>query len=546
MAPNTIWEQNRRAADHFSWNKGRHALKLGTELSYLQVDRRTVSFVDGAFGFNGQNAGTAPGVLPSELSRLTWADFILDLPSRVFLGYNPATRGASGTYPRIRYRNWNAFVTDDWKLTPTLTMNIGLRMEHFSRLYDKNGQTRNFDFSTLSLYPAPYTSAPLNDPITNWAPRIGFAWRPFGGASTVVRTGYGIFYNFGMVNTWVPNLATNPPNNLSIQQFNLPGQVLINMATADQASALAISNAIYAVQPHAKSYAQNWNFNIQRALPKSVILEVGYAGSKSTHFDQPHGLNLYVPGTTVRQYPQYGGITYYSYDVAGSYNGLLTKVEKRFSGGLTFVQTYTWSKTMFDNFACCGTTWGSNPFNYRAEKGRAEWDVRHRSTSAWLYELPFFKGKRNFTGQLLGGWQVNGTMTIATGMPLNILQSALPVQDGCPGCGYRPDLVGNPHLDNPSVQKWFNTAAFATANGHYGNAGRNILTNPGLFDIDFSVFKNFPITESKTIQFRWENYNFTNTPPLNAPDGTLGSGSFGRITTAGNGREMQFALRFQF
>jgi hypothetical protein len=314
----------------------------------------------------------------------------------------------------------------------------------------------------------------------------------------------------------------------------------------DQASALAIGSAIYAVQPHAKSYAQNWNFNIQRALPKSVILEVGYAGSKSTHFDQPHGLNLYVPGTTVRQYPRFGAITYYSYDVAGSYQGLLTKAEKRLSGGFTFVQTYTWSKTMFDNFACCGTTWGSNPFNYRAEKGLAEWDVRHRSTSAWLYELPFFKGKRNFAGQLVGGWQVNGTMTIATGMPLNILQSAVPVQDGCPGCGYRPDLAGNPHLDHPSVQKWLNTAAFATASGHYGNAGRNILTNPGLFDIDFSVFKNFPITESKSIQFRWENYNFTNTPPLNAPDGSLGSGAFGRITTAGNGREMQFALRFQF
>ena len=358
--------------------------------------------------------------------------------------------------------------------------------------------------------------------------------------------GYGIFYNFGMVNAWVPNLALNPPNNQNINQTLLPGQVIINMSTADQASQRAVSSAVYATQTNAKSYAQQWNFNIQHLFGESIIFEIGYSGSKSTHFDRVHPLNLYTPGTTTRPLPQYGQITYYPYDAAGNYHGLLTKLEKRFSAGITFIQTYTWSKTLFDNWACCGTTWLNNPFNSRAEKGLAEWDIRHRSTTAWLYQLPFYRGNRSFVGQVLGGWQVNGTMAIATGMPLYVMNGVVPVQDGCNQCGYRPDLLGDPKLSNPTVERWFDTSAFAVARGHYGNAGRNIVSNPGRFNIDFSVFKNFPITETKSLQFRWESYNFTNTPPLGMPGATAGTATFGQITSAEQSREMQFGLRFQF
>jgi hypothetical protein len=165
-----------------------------------------------------------------------------------------------------------------------------------------------------------------------------------------------------------------------------------------------------------------------------------------------------------------------------------------------------------------------------------------------LYELPFFAERRSFIGQLFGGWQLNGVLTLETGMPMHPTQNLKPIDDGCPRCNHRPDRIADGRLEaeERTLQRWFDTSAFLTARGHYGNSGRNILTAPGLVNVDFAVFKNFPITETKSIQFRWENYNFTNTPPFNPPTLEISSGNFGRITSAGLGREMQFALRFQF
>jgi hypothetical protein len=259
-------------------------------------------------------------------------------------------------------------------------------------------------------------------------------------------------------------------------------------------------------------------------------------------------VNPYRPGTTERIYAGWGPIENISLDAAGNYHGLLTKLEKRFSRGFTFIQTYTLSKAMFDSYACCGAQRHNNPYDWSLDKGLSESDQRHRATSAWLYELPFFAGRRDFAGQLLGGWQLNGVLVMETGMPMHPTQNLKPVDDGCPRCTHRPDRIADGRLssDERTLQRWFDTSAFATARGHYGNSGRNILTAPGLVNMDFAVFKNFPITETKSIQFRWENYNFTNTPPFNPPTLEISSGNFGRITSAGLGREMQFALRFEF
>ncbi|HZO53829.1 MAG TPA: hypothetical protein VFB63_14025, partial [Bryobacteraceae bacterium] len=224
------------------------------------------------------------------------------------------------------------------------------------------------------------------------------------------------------------------------------------------------------------------------------------------------------------------------------------KAEKRMAQGITFLQTYTWSKTMFDSFACCGAQRHNNPYAWKLEKGLAESDQRHRATTAFLWELPFYRGKRDLRGQLLGGWQLNGSLNLETGLPMHPTQSVAPIDDGCPRCNRRPDRLSDGNLDSSqrTLQKWFDTSAFLLARGHYGNSGRNVLFAPGLTNLDFAVFKNFPIGERKEIQFRWENYNFTNTPAFNPPTLEISSGNFGRITSAGLGREMQFGLRFQF
>jgi len=241
------------------------------------------------------------------------------------------------------------------------------------------------------LYPEVATRGPLNDPSkTLFAPRIGLAWRPFSGNETVVRLGYGIFYNVNMMNMFVPALAANPPNNLNINELNTAGTVRIRMANADQAANLNINSEINSADPtRGVGDVQQWNLNIQRMLPFSILGEIAYVGSKSSHFDSPRTVNPYVPGTTRRIYPDWGPIENISLDAAGTYHGLLLKAEKRFSAGLTFLQTYTFSKTMFDSFACCGAQRHNNPYAWALEKGLGETDQRHRATSSWSYELPF-------------------------------------------------------------------------------------------------------------------------------------------------------------
>ncbi len=549
---NTIWDESRQIANYITINRGSHSIKAGTDFTMLRLDRRTVSFVKGAFDFSGIHSGTSSSVTAAERGRLAWADFLLDQPQQVRLGFieNLPAGQDPGTFPRTRFWRSHWYLVDDWKVTPRLTMNLGLRYEYNSAIEDIGGQSRNFDFSRQMLFPEVGKRGPLNNPSkTNFAPRIGLAWRPFGGTNTVVRAGYGIFYNVNMMNMFVPALAANPPNNANINELNTAGNVRISMRNADQAKNLNINSEINSADTErGVGDVQQWNFNVQRLLGRSITVEVGYVGSKSSHFDSPRTVNPYVPGTTRRIYPDWGPIENISLDAAGTYHGLLTKLEKRFSQGFTFIQTYTLSKSLFDSFACCGAQRHNNPYEWRLEKGLAEHDQRHRSTSAWLYELPFFAGRRNLTGQLLGGWQLNGVLILETGMPMHPLQSLKPIDDGCPRCDHRPDRLSDGRLsgDERTLQRWFDTSAFAVARGHYGNSGRNILTAPGLANLDFAVFKNFPITETKSIQFRWENYNFTNTPSFNPPTLQISSGNFGRITSAGFGREMQFALRFEF
>jgi hypothetical protein len=227
-----------------------------------------------------------------------------------------------------------------------------------------------------------------------------------------------------------------------------------------------------------------------------MLLEVDYVGSKSTHFDRPAEYNLInvLAGQTARPLPQWSDIEFINTDASGTYEGLITKVEKRTSQGLTFLATYTFSKTMFDSFAGNGANRLSNPFDAKSEKGLAETDQRHRVTTSVLYELPVFRAQKGLVGHVLGGWQANGVFTFETGLPMYPIQPTEPIADGCPRCNPRPDRLadGNLPSDQRSLQRWFDTSAFKIATGHYGTSGRNILTAPGLTNLDFSLFQEYP------------------------------------------------------
>ncbi|MDQ2900236.1 MAG: hypothetical protein M3Y07_10590, partial [Acidobacteriota bacterium] len=541
-APNTIWDENRRLADTFSFTRGAHSMKAGIDYQHILVRRQTFTFVTGAFDFTGSQSGSA------------WADFLLDWPNQVreavpaFPGIRPGEQ-----YSRLFGWRLHSFFTDDWKVTPKLTVSMGLRWELNSPIRDIRGLTSNFDFSTQRLYPPPGVSRYLY----NWnyrhlAPRLGVAWRPFGGDRTVVRASYGVFYNVNMWNN-IQVMTINPPFNISINQLNPAGQPLITLANSNQATNITgktTPEVLGVPQDYTLGNAQQWTLSVQRALPYDMLFGVDYVGSKSTHFDRPAEYNVInaLAGQTSRPLPQWGDIEFIDTDASGTYEGLVGKAEKRTSQGLTFLFTYTWSKTLFDSFAGNGANRLSNPFDARAEKGLGETDIRHRVTTSVLYELPFFRGRTGLLASVFGGWQTNGVFTWQTGLPVYPIQTTFPVADGCPRCNPRPDRLGDGNLpsDRRTLQRWFDTSAFKIAAGHYGNAGRNILTAPGLTNLDYSLFKNFHVTETKRIQFRWEMYNATNTPPFAFPGITIGSGTFGQVTGAGLGRVMQFGSRYEF
>ncbi len=542
VAPNTIWDENRRVADTFSFTHGAHSMKAGIDFQHILLRRQTFTFVEGSFGFTGSQSGSA------------FADFLLDWPNQI----QEAVTALPGIRPGEQFTRlfgWrlHSFFTDDWKVTPRLTVSMGLRWELNSPIRDIRGLTPNFDLTTGQIFPTPGTTGNLyNWDYHHFAPRLGLAWRPFGGDKTVIRSSYGVFYNVNMWNN-LTVMTINPPFNISINQLNTPGNPVFTMANADQATSITgktTPEVLGVPRDYTLGNVQQWTFTVQRALPRDMLLEVDYVGSKSTHFDRPSEYNLInvQAGQTARALSQWGDVEFIDTDASGTYEGLVTKVEKRMSQGLTFLFTYTYSKALFDSFAGNGANRLSDPFDARAEKGLAESDIRNRVTSSALYELPFFRGQSGLAAQLLGGWQANGVLVAQTGMPIYPIQATEPIADGCPRCNPRPDRLANGNLSSSqrTLQEWFDTSAFQIAVGHYGNSGRNILSAPGLTNLDFSLFKNFRVSESKRFQFRWEMYNATNTPAFNAPGLTIGTGTFGQVTSSGVGRVMQFGLRFEF
>ncbi len=553
---NQIWDESRMIADHVSFIKGDHSIKMGAEYNLVRTARRTIQFANGDFSFNGVHSGAG------------FADFLLDQPNRVRLGNIPGEANA-GTFPDFEYWRLHPYVQDEWKVTPNLTLNLGLRWEYNSPFVDDRGESRNFDKATGLLFPQPGTARfALNDVSkNNWAPRFGIAWRPLGGTDFVIRTGYGIFYNVNMINNFVPILAANPPGTLRIEEVSLARRPVITMATADQAQNRLLQSSVSgAATDNTVGFVQQWNLNIQKSLPWSLVGEIGYSGSKSDHFDNPAEYNAFLPNTIgtanpTRPYSGFSSIEIHDNAASGTYHGLLTKLEKRFSGGLTFLQTYTYSKVMFDSRACCGAERPNNPWDRRTgERGRGDFDITHRTTTAFLWELPFGNNLRGAAKHIVGGWQVNGVLVLATGLPVHPNQGRTDPTpgDGCSRCNRRPYRLGDGNLSGSerTLDRWFDTSAFAFASPEsrialgrslYGDTGRSILEEPGRAGLDFSIFKNIVFSEEgHTIQLRWEMYNATNTPPFLTPQLNIQSGNYGRITSALAGREMQLGLRWQF
>jgi hypothetical protein len=526
--------------DNATWSRGRHLVKFGFDSRIIQQnayrDVQSRGFID----FTGELIGNSL--------------------EELLLGAPTESGGATMNNPEhLRTHSYNFFVNDTWRIRPDFTLTLGLRYEYNSPGVDAANRANVYNPATGALVPVGVGGFPrsgYNPDYNNFAPQLGLAWSPGGRGNTVIRAAYGIHYDQS-------SLAISEGLYFSAPYYNLnvyyPIEGLYNLSLSNPfpndfpypypASATAFERNLRT------PYIQQWNFGIQRRLGQSRVAEIDYVGSKGTRLIDSRNINQAAPSTNPEALPpnpNFADVDIIESNANSIYHSLQARFEQRLSKGLSVLASYTYSKSIDDASGFFSTTgdpnFPQNSYDLSAERGRSDFDIRQRLTLSYAYDLPIAKGHR-----YLGGWQSFGVLTFQTGQPFTVML----VEDndnsntGFSNLGYgannRPDVVGNPHLSNPGAQEWFNTNAFAVAPyGTFGNAGRNILSGPGLATIDFSIVKNTHITERLNAQFRAEFFNLLNHTNFNLPDNFLGDSTFGQITSAQDPRRLQLALKFLF
>lgn len=442
----------------------------------------------------------------------------------------------------------------------------------------------------------------------NFGPRFGFAYRPFGGTRTVVRGGYGIFYDT------VPMILTedtieNWPyviedqQDLGILQNGLPpaegffGFLIPNpgLNTFSSPGVAAFFPGPNVFSPDFRNaYVQSWNFGVQRELPGNMVVEIAYAGNKGTRLNRRQNTNTAEPlgigavigdltnDPTVRTdigngrnqfrrlvpiavqngiiVPQ-SNIFETTSTAFSNYHGVQMRLEKRYSSGVTFITTYTFSKAIsdasgFDDGGDAGT--GNriqNILDLKADKGLADGDHRHRFTTAWVWDLPFGRNSRGLLKSLIGGWGIDGIATLQSGYPITVRRSGDPGSIGTEGA-LRPDLVCNPNLSpsEQTVARFFDTSCFVAPESlisgdvRFGTAGHTTVEGPGIINFDISARKVTALTERVSLEFRAEFFNSFNHPNWLLTGGSrdFGNSAFGTINGVADPRIIQFGLKLKF
>jgi hypothetical protein len=528
------------------WTKGKHSFKFGGDYrKFLSTNLQTS---------NGRGSLSFTGSAPGPTSGYPLADLLLGLPTT-------SSRNPYSPWFYNRLGSTSAFVQDDYKMSPTLTLNIGLRYEFEGVVSEKYGQMSSFDPTVpgggLRVEDQNGLGNTLYKPnYKNFAPRFGFAWQPLHDAKTVVRGGYGIFYNQTTTLNGYYTLATNAPFR-NPQTFTattaIPIQIDVN---AFPAALNANSNTATGINPYfPTAYAQQWNLDIERQLGQNLLLDVGYRGSKGTDLPLSYNPNEPPPGTgnAGRPYQNFGNITYYVDDGNSSFNSLIAKLDKKLSHGLSFLVSYTYGKSIDEGG---GTASGSdasggvqNSYNrFEGQRGLSDFDVRHRLVLSPIWNLPFGLANKTLSDKIIGGWQFSGIFQFQTGRPFTPNESGNISLTG--QSSDRPNVVVgcNVNAVTQTVTEWFNTACFSLPpSGTFGDAGRNILTAPGLVTLDFAIARVFTITERMHLQFRGEAFNIANHPNFQQPNATQNSPSDGKITaTSVDNREIQLAMKLIF
>lgn len=544
-------------ADSILWTRGHHSLKFGADILHDQFNVNSTARSRGIYQFASLSA----------LLQAQPASFDSIVGSYVNQGFRESFFGF--------------YIQDDYRMRSNLTWNLGLRYEFFTNPTEVKGRFGNLDDPSATQIRVGNPLFGHNPSLKDFAPRIGFAWSPFGTSKTSIRGGAGMFYDL-----------IQPSLYFAFPQFNVPFFPRVTLARPSFPDAVTSITNLNSIVPGLwvafdpkQSYVMQYNLSIQQEIAPQTVVTVGYQGSHGTHLSRfldgniaiPQRVNgqFFFPVGAQRRNAAWGQMRAYTWDANSFYNAFRFGLQRRFSGGLQFQSAYTHGRSIddsssvgpFDGVVISPN--GTTTFyeDHKFDRGPSSFDVRNVWNFNSTYELPFGTGRRfgqnltGFAGKLVGGWQLSGIATLATGFPQNLLISfdnsrsarAIDIPDRPnlnPGASNNPVLAGG---RNPI--QYFDPTAFSVAPaGFLGNLGRGSVVGPGVATVDFSLVKNTEVREGTTVQFRAEMFNALNRANFGIPSSVIftsatgpASGTAGRITTTTTtARQIQFALKIIF
>jgi hypothetical protein len=586
--PSFTWQ------DNFTWTTGRHEFKFGGLYSSEHKNENAGGpNTNGFFNFNGNRSGNS--------SATAFADFLLGAPSSY-------TEDQTDVRVHVSYKAFEWYAQDNWKVTPRLTVTLGLRWSYFANpsddlnvlvsflpgrwdpskapklnpngtlVTDANGNVIGdryngliFPKGVLAGHDSPWGNKVQNDSYTNFGPRIGFAFDPSGKGLWAFRGGYGIYYDRSLVGIIEQNGFSDPLVNATV---NIDNPTFTDPHAGLARNAVSPLGITSVGTPFIVPQTQQWNLNVQRNLFSGTLVQVAYAGSAGNHQLRDIPINrpalnaaAAVGGVQnlVRPYQGYASINDRETRSSSRYHALQVLFRHTMSRWLTANVSYTWSRVMTDSSADRGES-PQDISNLRAEKAPASYDRTQVLTPSLVWSIPYGKTWRAPLRLVAGGWEVASIMNFWTGVPLTVTQSGDPYFTGAT---YRPDVIGTPAIhnsiqtrlcyifsaSNPNCAGLSGSNAFIAVNDpnnpnktpHFGNAARNILRGPGINNFDIAAYKNFVIRENgPKFQFRAESFNAFNHFELGNPGTNISTSTFGQITGNRGARVIQLGLKFGF